>query len=182
MRRRFETVPLTINRRVAIIHLTKGFHAVVDVEDFHAVSRHSWYAMIPKSANRTKYAATRIGNTIVLLHRFITGAPRGKLVDHWNHNGLDDKRMNLRVCSPSQNGGNSRKARKNKGFKGVYQSGPHTFLAYIRPLRHKIHLGSFRFAEDAARAYDRAARQHWGEFALVNFPEEPLAQEVLNAA
>lgn len=154
-----------------LVPLTRGLSARVDDSDFEILSAHSWYAM--KCINgSTYYAATRTGGKIVLMHRLITSAPRGMHVDHRNGDGLDNQRCNLRVCTPSQNGGNRGPARKNAGFKGVYKLG-NRYVAYIHHHGKKHHLGCFGDPADAARAYDAAALTYFGEFARLNLPLAP---------
>lgn len=106
------------------------------------------------------------------LHRLVTGAGRGQIVDHINGNRLDCRRANLRVGTRAQNLWNRGKARHNtSGYKGVSfckQTG--RWRAEIRANRKCQKLGRFQTAEAAARAYDAAARRLHGEFVQVNFP------------
>jgi len=101
------------------------------------------------------------------MHTFLTGWP---MVDHRNGNGLDNRRANLRPATKSQNGANRLIAASNKsGFKGVdLKKG--RWRAQIKVVGSKIHLGYFDLAEEAARAYDMAAIEAFGEFATLNFP------------
>lgn len=97
-------------------------------------------------------------------------APDGMHVDHINGDGLDNRRENLRVCSPMQNLWNSKKQTNTSGFKGVTKrASDKAFIARIRVNYKLISLGSFADPIDAAKAYDAAARAHFGEFARTNF-------------
>ena len=104
------------------------------------------------------------------MHTFLTGWP---LVDHIDGDGLNNRRSNLRPATPSQNNANRRKSRQNtSGFKGVsYYHRTSRWRAYVGVDGKAIHLGYFDTAIDAARAYDAAALEHFGEFARINFPE-----------
>lgn len=104
----------------------------------------------------------------------------GEVVDHIDRNPCNNKRSNLRGATKSQNGANRRSNRNNtSGYKGVIIRGgdtaPNKYRARIKLNYKGVHLGSFPTAEEAARAYDRAAIEAWGEFAVTNFPREDYA-------
>jgi hypothetical protein len=144
------------------ITLTQGRFAEVDCEDAVALRVFKWRAF---RAGGTWYAATTIGGKTVLMHRLILGAKDGSTVDHKDHNGLNNRRGNLRLCSTSQNAMNKRSGRK---FKGVWNLRGGKFGAAIVAGSERIFLGVFGCAEAAACAYDHAARRHFGEFACTN--------------
>jgi hypothetical protein len=154
-----------------VIPLTKGGVAVVDDGDFEWLSRNSWYLSQNGYAMRS---SAKDGVRFCLpMHRAITDAPSGMHVDHINGDKLDNRRENLRVCTPAQNQGN-RVAHAGRRFKGVIyqQKIAPKVRAEIRRDGRARHLGCFSTEEEAARAYDRAAREQWGEFARLNFPDE----------
>ncbi len=106
------------------------------------------------------------------MHRLITRAPKGKVVDHENGDGLDNRRANLRVCDHRQNRRNHQRPRKGGAsrFHGVgWWKRDQKWRAKISVDGRTIHLGYFADEEDAARAYDQAAREHFGEYASTNF-------------
>lgn len=151
------------------IKLTQGQVAIIDDEDYRLISQRSWHAM-RSSHKRTWYAAANNWkNELTLMHRVILNAPDGLQVDHRNHDGLDNRRANLRLCTNAQNQAN-RKAQSASGFKGVIRT-PSTgkYRAHICPAGKFIHLGTFPTAEEAARAYDEKAKELYGEFAALNF-------------
>lgn len=154
------------------IPLTQGKTALVDDGDFDLVSRFKWQAAkAPRTwyAHRVEYGGKR--KKTESMHRLILDAPLGMLVDHINGNGLDNRRDNLRLATKGQNNYNTRLRRDNAtGYKGVKRNCLR-WVARIRIDRRLIHLGSFSTKEDAARAYDSAARRHFGEFAKLNFPD-----------
>lgn len=146
------------------VELTKGRVAIVDDEDFALVSRYSWHF------NSYGYAGARERGTqrSLLMHRVIMNAPPGVDVDHINHDGLDNRRLNLRLCTRSQNNANMRPPRPGQ-FKGVWKRRGERYQARIQVTGKDTVLGTFGSAEEAARAYDAAAREGFGEFAYLNF-------------
>ena len=108
------------------------------------------------------------------IHRLIMEAPSGKIVDHINHDIYDNRRVNLRICNNSENIMNSRISTKSTtGYKGVSIDKGNTkriYYAAIMKNYKKYFLGSFYTAEEAALAYDKKARELFGEFAYLNFP------------
>ena len=95
-----------------------------------------------------------------------------EIVDHINHNGLDNRRANLRIATASQNNANSRRG-MNRGrskYKGVWwDEKAGKWRAGIKCQGKCIHLGMFDDEIEAAKAYDRAAGLYHGEFAVLNF-------------
>ncbi len=97
------------------------------------------------------------------------GCPNGKVVDHIDHDTLDNQRINLRICTRSQNGMNRKKDSGIK-FKGVtFHKRAGKFMAQIYMNGKKYYLGVFETPEEAAMVYDKKARELHGEFALTNF-------------
>lgn len=159
------------DRGVRRICLQKGVYALVDAIDAERVRKFTWAAV--SRGGRTMYARThssRLGKNWQLLHRFIMDVPPGVLIDHVNGNGLDNRRANLRIATPLENSRNSyvmSKEGKTSRFKGVsFAEG--RWVAGIRVCGESIYLGSFKEEIDAARAYDRAACEKFGEFARTN--------------
>lgn len=162
------------------IPLTRGLVALVDDRDAAAVRVHRWAAMRGIRtwyAHRSGIPRQGGGYTGQLMHTFLTGWPR---VDHVNGDGLDNRRANLRPASAVQNAQNSRKYRRSSSrYRGVFwKSSRRRWMAQIyisepdgqQPRCRKIHLGTFVDERAAAHAYDIAAREHFGQFAAVNFP------------
>ena len=153
-----------------LIPLTQGKFAIVDAEDYDRLSKYKWCA---NKSRRSYYAVRSNGQRQIRMHRMITSAPKGLFVDHINHNGLDNRKTNLRLCTESQNNLNRRPYGKTSRYKGVSRhKKTNRYLAAICYQGKRFHLGTFRDEVDAAKAYDKKARELFGQFAYLNFPEE----------
>ena len=170
-----------IERGVRFVPLTLGMFAKVDEIDFADVSRWNWTATKcgSKRRNPSYYAARgrspkEIEETgksgLILMHRYLMDEPPED-VDHRNLDSLDNRRVNLRKATASQNGANSMSRKGSSKFKGVSLTRGR-WRASLRKNYKTIFLGSFIVEEDAARAHDEAARRLHGEFARVNFPRD----------
>lgn len=155
------------------VPLTRGKVALVDEEDAAAVLAHKWYTRRVRDAFYAARSLPRVDGVQreQRLHTFLTGWP---LVDHRNGDGLDNRRANLRAATNAENMRNRRRyANNTSGFKGVsFHKATGKWRAQINLSDRRSHLGSHATAADAARAYDAAAREHFGEFAYLNFPTE----------
>ena len=149
-----------------------GFTFTYDACDQHIVDQYAWHGRLyPKKGLIYILAGAYLPHgrqTKVALHRLITGAPKGKVVDHIDGNGLNNTRANLRVCEHWQNMCNRGPQRNSKtGIKGVVvRNGK--FRARITRRRVKIHLGDFTTAIEAAKAYDAAVGSVHGGFGRPN--------------
>jgi hypothetical protein len=157
------------------IPLTQGYVAIVDADDYDRVmAAGNWFAVVD---HHTQYATHKIRRgdgtrTKQSLHTFLTG---WGIVDHRNGDGLDNRRANLRPASVSENAMNRGLAANNtSGFKGVSRK-RNRWQAAIKLDGNTRYLGMFATPEEAARAYDAAAREFFGEFARLNFPDSPRA-------
>ena len=104
------------------------------------------------------------------MHRVILKTPKGMDTDHRNGDGLDNRRCNLRICTKSQNSINRKMQSNNtSGYRGVYwHKRDKKWLAHIKIDGKKINFGYCSTKEQAAEAYNEAAKKHYGEFARLN--------------
>lgn len=155
-----------------------GLVTLVDDEDYEWASQWRWsrrphkrgaYACRLTPGPRGSHKAT------ICLHREVLARQGvdllGRVVDHIDGDGLNNTRKNLRSATLSQNAANSK---TRKGYKGVQRS-REKWKAAIRVNYKAKHLGTFDTEEEAARAYDAAAREAFDEFAKLNFPDEKSA-------
>lgn len=164
------------------IPLTQGLTALVDDEDYERLKGYRWFGQRSKNG-RTGYAMTKVGHgrkgtKRVYMHQLIlgSGAP-GMEIDHKNCNGLDNRRENLRWATKAQQRANQPARRDSRtGLKGVNLFQGRYWAAHIREGGKQRHLGYFPTAEAAARAYDNRARELFGEFAYLNFPDQHVSQ------
>jgi len=147
-------------------------YAKVSCEDYPKLSQYDW---LFKQCKRSAYA-WRIEfedgkGKIIYMHRIIMNEPKGLFIDHINHDGLDNRRDNLRIATATQNRRNSRSVKTGTSkYKGVhYRKDFKKYRARITVGNKRISIGHFDSEEEAARAYDEAARVYHGDFAVLNF-------------
>lgn len=154
------------------IKLSQGKYALVDDSDYERVSQYKWWAA-EVGVTKHFYATTSTykPRKTIYMHRLILDAPKGKIVDHINGNGLDNRRANLRLCTNAQNLHNAPAQKNNtSGYKGVsWNKGNKKWQAQICVNNKKIMIGVFADKIEAAKAYDKAALEFHGKFAYTNF-------------
>lgn len=153
------------------VPLTKGQFAIIDVEDLDIVKDFYWQASLNKAANIFyAHRGAKHGDSENFgrqMHRIIMKAPKHMIVDHINHNGLDNRRCNLRFATPSENTTNRRTAKNTKsGLKGAYAV-HNRWYSRIVVEGKDTYLGMFETAEEAHTAYCEAALKHHKEFACL---------------
>lgn len=161
------------------IPLTQGQFTVVDDEDFALISQYKWYAQRQHTGKFYAIHQTHGPHATrhaVFMHRLILKlAPEDKTqVDHRDRDTLNNRRENLRKATGSQNVANGGgRALDASGYRGITKS-PIALSWQAHAMRDGIsyNLGNFGSAEEAARAYDTKARELFGEFACLNFPDE----------
>jgi hypothetical protein len=150
-----------------------GKFAQVDDEDFNRLNKHRWHLTpygYAATRKRIKYGVHRT----VQMHRMIMQTPRHLDTDHRDGIELNNQKYNLRVCTRKQNIQNQTIHKNNtSGYKGVcWNKSIKKWIAGISPNRKTIHLGCFLDKNEAAFAYNRAAKKYFGEFAHLNIIKE----------
>lgn len=152
-----------------LIPLTKSNFSLVDEDDFERVSACEWHIF------GKGYAAGRPNGELILLHRFIMNPSDGQQVDHKNHNGLDNRKCNLRTCTQKQNMANRVKQDAiadrvcTSQYKGVsFRPDRRRWAAYVGTGKKRVALGCYATEELAALAYNKGAVEMYGEFAKIN--------------
>ncbi|MGB8225701.1 MAG: HNH endonuclease [Sedimentisphaerales bacterium] len=150
------------------IPLNNGRYAIVDSVDFEKINKNKWGIKI---STNTIYAMRMVNGKNVYMHNQIMQPPAGYVVDHQDHNGLNNSRRNLRLATKSQNCCNHlKKPGCSSKYRGVcYHSGNKKWVVYIKIPGKRLFLGYFENELDAAKAYDNAAKIYHGEFAVLNF-------------
>ncbi len=165
------TPPQPPSDDIRYIPLTRGYFAIVDAADYDWLSQYKWTAIV---CGNSVYPVRNDHGHSVLMHRQIMQPAPGEVVDHIDGNGLNQRRANMRCCSQGQNLLNRKAwtAKKSK-YKGVrWSKRSRKWIAEITLHGKRQWLGTFEKEEDAARAYDRRARELFGQYARPNFPDE----------
>lgn len=169
-----------------LIPLTQGQFAIVDSDDFDTLSQYKWMARKDRYgfyAAKGLYKGKINGKykvNFTHMHRFILRVDDPNLiVDHINGNTLDNRKENLRIANKKENSRNLTRIKSNNtsGYRGVMERkdcvGPNKWRARINVDGVKKTIGHYSTAQEAARAFDRAARTYFGEFSgKLNFPDE----------
>lgn len=168
------------------IPLTQGKFALVDDEDYEFLMQWKWQAHndLPKKYRgneidrwyvwRSQWNKQTKQQDIIRMHRLIMSAPKDKIVDHIDGNGLNNVRTNLRLCTQAENNRNRRKfvcSSNRSKFKGVTfekRSNRSPWKARIKVNGKDLYLGHFASQSDAARAYNIAAMKYHGIYANLN--------------
>jgi len=160
-----------------LIPLTRGFETVIDEEDYHLVRDYHWMALVNERYDKV-YAQGYLkgvsrastGYATVTMHRLLMNPPPRVPVDHEDHDGLNNRRSNLRISTTAQNAQNSRRPRNKTRlfpYKGVTKSG-NRYIGSLSVNRRMVKSASFKTPYEAALAYDVLALEHHGEFAATN--------------
>lgn len=145
----------------------KGGVVLIDNEDIPKIEGFYWHSQRGYAITRKMKDGSR---TSLYMHRLIMDADHSDVVDHKNHNTLDNRRRNLRITTYSCNSGNSKiNSRNTSGYKGVtFFKDRRLYGASVTVQGQRHYLGFFDNPLEAAKAYDIAALSKFGEFALTN--------------
>lgn len=165
------------------IPLTQGQIAVVDDIDFERINRSKWHAKLFGVKKKKWYAYGRPKDDqgkrqYISMPAFIMKPEPGLIVDHKNGNTLDNRRRNLRICTQKENTCNTQKSRGFSRYKGVrLDQGSNFWRAQIHINGTIRSIGRFLTEEEAAEAYNREAKNLFGEFAWLNVIEKKTDSE-----
>lgn len=171
--------------KTVVLHgrLAAGRVVCVDDGDYDLVMQYRWTVKETKNSSRRRitdgpYAMAGIvlpdgRQSTISMHKLLTGWPQ---TDHIDHDGLNNRRSNLRLATAGQNGANRRASPGcSSQYKGVrWYPSSRKWCARIRCNGKLRHLGYFAREDDAARAYDAAALEAFGEYAHLNLPGEAI--------
>lgn len=126
----------------------------IDMEDYIRIKNKTLHISYSKNEYRLKF-----GNG-EMMHRYIMNCPKEKVVDHINHNSLDNRKENLRICTQAENQKNRKLSKNNKtGYSGIrLDKRYNSYLVEIGKDKHYI--GSFKNIEDAVTARNKYLKEH----------------------
>lgn len=131
-----------------------------DLEDYDIIKYHCWHI------DKDGYLRTKIGGSLMSMHRMVYHPANNEIIDHINGNKSDNRKCNLRIATPQQNNINKRTPINNKsGYKGVIKRNQNSYQSYIGKDGKQIHIGTFLNLTDAINARIKAEENIYGEFA-----------------
>jgi len=168
---RFFIKKIIIEKDYALVPLSQGKFAKIDLDDVDKVKDYNWIALKDKY---TFYAKRTEGRKHIYMHNVIMNMKESGKIDHISRDGLDNRKQNLRVATLSQNNANKCKINKNTTsvYKGVTKRTSTRWESSMKCNYKYYYLGSFNNDIEAAKVYDRKASELFGEFAYLNFPKE----------
>ena len=145
--------------------INNKYEVLIDDEDKDRVMEYNWCLA---GHGYVRCTSRKLNN--IKLHRFIMNPPIGVEVDHINHDRLDNRKSELRLCTHQQNSFNERLSKNNtSGFKGVsWRKDTNNWVAYIHYNRRKLHLGNFKVKQEAVKARLDKEQELFGEFGGIN--------------
>ena len=134
---------------------------IIDGSDYERVSHHKWWI------HTLGYIYTRVNKKYLYLHRFILDTPKGMVTDHINGDKLDNRKVNLRICSTRENVINCKLSKNNTtGFRGVsFRADLDKYRAYLMVNRKQVNFGLYDNLEDAMKARLQGEQKYFGKYA-----------------
>lgn len=157
-------VEYTFTDSIVIGHIpTTNIDFIIDKSDYNLIKDYRWSGI--KNKSNSYYIGARYfteeGKKTILLHRLIMNCPKGMVVDHINHNTLDNRKDNLRICTQSNNNHNRNNSNKSNIY---FDKRINKWVARIVVDNKVIHLGSFNNKEDAIKAREKAENRYYKEY------------------
>lgn len=156
----------------------RGKIVLIDTEDLYILNNGKHWGLntagYPVIYRRLRLTKNKRKCTEIKIHRLLTKCPPGLYVDHINHDILDARKANLRICTPGENAMHARKQARitSSKYKGVsWLKKNKVWVAYLSFKKERIYLGSFKNEIEAAAAYDEAVVFFFYDFAVLNFPK-----------
>lgn len=129
-----------------------------DLEDYDKIKDYCW------NENGGHYIFTRKNNKTIGLHRLIMDCPSDMVVDHINHNKIDNRKANLRIVTQSQNAMNTIRGCNTSGYRGVsWNTQKNKWVAQISVNKKHIFLGYYNDIDEAVLAYKQARNKYYGD-------------------
>jgi hypothetical protein len=153
------------NKGDCIIEFNKVGETIVDKEIYYDLIKYKWYL------NNYGYVHANINNQMIKLHRYIMNYTGNNYIDHINNNPLDNRKCNLRIVTPAQNMMNQSSSKNSSSkYIGVgFDKRLNNWRARIHIDGKEVFLGRFKTEIEAAKARDKATKEHFGEFGKLNF-------------
>jgi hypothetical protein len=148
------------------IPIGKDLFALVDDEDYDLVSKFSWHK------HKALYGERYYASANVKMHRLVLDAKPGEIIDHINGDPLDNRKENLRICTPSQNQQNTQSRGGSSRYKGVsYHKKKNKWVGSFSANGKSYYCGAFESEDECACAVDQKRLEICGEFAVLNLPK-----------
>ena len=159
-----------INGNITRILLTQNKATIIDTEDIPLVWPYKWHTRLNR---RVWYACSSVGHRgpKLLMHRILLNPSKHLYVDHQDHDGLNNRKYNIRICTIKQNNCN-RPPRDGKNYIGINFTKRGKWRGRISVNGKRVEVGTFKDKDDALRAINTAKRKYHGEFAWLN-PVQP---------
>jgi hypothetical protein len=151
-----------------------SYDITYDSDDHELINKYKWHVQSGQRIAGSFLIGSKNPRKLVLMHRLILGLTDPKIeVDHINHDTLDNRKCNLRICTHSQNNRNKYPmAGKTSKYKGVsWYKNASKWVAAICIDYRVIKLGYFKDEIEAAKSYDNAAKIYFKKYAVLNFPD-----------